>query len=216
MRATREKLEDRRRQLLKAATKVFARKGYHATRIADIATEAGVAYGLVYHYFKNKDEILGSLFEDNWATLVRATQNLSAGQASFAQKLDTVVGVLIEAYRLVPDVVTVLVVEIARSPMALDDKRVGGFRKGFQALADLIIEGQRNGEVRKGIDPLLAAYCLFGAMETILTGFVLKSLPANDEGLARVRKQVVDLFLRGFAEEAADPAMPEPKKKGKR
>ena len=212
MRASREKLEDRRRQLLKAATKVFARKGYHATRIADIASEAGVAYGLVYHYFKNKDEILGSLFEDNWATLVRAMQGLAAGQATFSQKLDTVVGFLIEAYRLVPDVVTVLVVEIARSPMALDEKRMQGFRKGFQALADLLVEGQKTGEVRKGIDPLLTAYCLFGAMETILTGFVLKSFPATDENLARIRKQVVELFMRGVQSEAKEPREAKAKK----
>lgn len=199
MRASREKLEDRRRQLLKAATRVFARKGYHATRIADIATEAGVAYGLVYHYFKNKDEILGSVFEDNWLTLVRAMQGLATGQATFAEKLDSVVGFLIEAYRLVPDVVTVLVVEIARSPMALDEKRMQGFRKGFHALADLMAEGQKKGEVRKDLDPLLGAYCLFGSMETILTGIVLKTFPATEENLGRVRKQVVELFLRGVA-----------------
>ena len=200
MRLRTEKLEDRRRQIRVAATKVFARKGYHETRIADIAREAGVAYGLVYHYFKNKEEILASIFEDNWTFFVRAIQGLQAEEKSaFAQRLDACVGLMIESYRIAPDVVKVLVVEIARSPMALDDGRMAGFRRGFLALADLIEEGQKAGHVRKGIDPTMAAFCLFGATETILTGIVLEVIPATQESLDRVRKQVVDLFLNGMA-----------------
>lgn len=200
MRLRTEKLEDRRRQIRVAATKVFARKGYHETRIADIAREAGVAYGLVYHYFKNKEEILASIFEDNWTFFVRAIQGLQADdKTAFTQRLDACVGLMIESYRVAPDVVKVLVVEIARSPMALDDGRMAGFRKGFLALADLIAEGQKQGHVRKGIDPTMAAFCLFGATETILTGIVLKILPATQESLDRIRKQVVDLFLNGMA-----------------
>lgn len=195
-----EKLEDRRRQIRHAATKVFAKKGYHETRIADIAREAGVAYGLVYHYFKNKEEILASIFEGNWMFFVRAIQGLQADdKATFEQRLSACVGLMIESYRVAPDVVKVLVVEIARSPLALDDGRMAGFRKGFVALADLISEGQKAGHVRKSLDPTLAAFCLFGATETILTGIVLKILPPTQENLDRIRKQVVDLFLRGMA-----------------
>lgn len=200
MRLRTEKLEDRRRQIRHAATKVFARKGYHETRIADIAKEAGVAYGLVYHYFKNKEEILASIFEDNWMFFVRAIQGLQADdKSSFAQRLDACVGLMIESYRVAPDVVKVLVVEIARSPMALDDGRMAGFRKGFLALADLIADGQKSGHVRKNIDPTLAAFCLFGATETILTGIVLKILPASQENLDRIRKQVAEIFLNGMS-----------------
>jgi TetR/AcrR family fatty acid metabolism transcriptional regulator len=200
MRLRTEKLEDRRRQIRHAATKVFAKKGYHETRIADIAKEAGVAYGLVYHYFKNKEEILGSIFEDNWMFFVRAIQGLQADEkATFAQRLDACVGLMIESYRIAPDVVKVLVVEIARSPLALDDGRMQGFRKGFLALADLIAEGQKHGSVRKNVDPTMAAFCLFGATETILTGIVLKVLPATQENLDRIRKQVAEIFLHGLA-----------------
>ena len=199
MRLRTEKLEDRRRQIRHAATKVFARKGYHATRIADIAKEAGVAYGLVYHYFKNKEEILASIFEDNWTFFVRAIEGLRVGESTFPERLDAVVGLMIESYRVAPDVVKVLVVEIARSPMALDDGRMAGFRKGFVALADLIAEGQKLGAVRKTVDPTMVAFCLFGATETILTGIVLKILPATQENLDRIRKQVSEIFLHGLA-----------------
>jgi TetR/AcrR family fatty acid metabolism transcriptional regulator len=198
MRLRSEKLEDRRRQIRVAATRVFSRKGYHETRIADIANEAGVAYGLVYHYFKNKEEILASIFEDNWAFFVRAIQELGKGEGTFAQRLDASIGLMIESYRIAPEVVSVLVVEIARSPMALDDSRMQGFKKGFLALAEVLSEGQKSGHVRKSLDPMLSAVCLFGAIETILTGMVLKIIPATNESLDRVRKQVGDLFLYGF------------------
>ncbi len=199
MRLRSEKLEDRRRQIRMAATRVFARKGYHETRIADIANEAGVAYGLVYHYFKNKEEILSSIFEDNWTFFIRAIQEVGKGEGSFEKRLDAAIGLMIESYRIAPEVVSVLVVEIARSPMALDDARMQGFKKGFLALAELLSEGQKAGLVRKSIDPMLSAVCLFGALETILTGMVLKIIPSTSDGLDRVRKQVGDLFLHGFA-----------------
>ena len=199
MRLRSEKLEDRRRQIRVAATRVFARKGYHETRIADIAREAGVAYGLVYHYFKNKEEILASIFEDNWTFFVRAIQEMGKGEGNFAQRLDAAIGLMIESYRIAPEVVSVLVVEIARSPMALDDARMQGFKKGFLAIADLLAEGQKAGHVRKTLDPMLSAFCLFGAIETILTGMVLKIIPSTQDGLDRVRKQIADVFLHGFA-----------------
>lgn len=198
MRLKTEKMEDRRRQLRQAATRVFARKGYHATRIADIATEAGVAYGLVYHYYKNKEEILASVFEDNWAFFVRAIDGLSKNEATFAHKLDTCVGFMIEAYRIAPDVVSVLVVEVARSPMALEDTRMHGFRKGFAALGDLIAEAQKAGQVRKNLDPMIAAVCLLGSLETILTGIVLRAIDGSQENLEKMRKQVSEMFLRGM------------------
>jgi TetR/AcrR family fatty acid metabolism transcriptional regulator len=196
MRLRTEKLEDRRRQIRKAATKVFARKGFHATRIADIASEAGVAYGLVYHYFKNKEQILASIFEDNWQFFVKAIDGMKKDDSTFAARLDACVGLMIESYRVAPEVVSVLLVEVARSPMALDRHRMEGFRKALGGLADLIAEGQRRGQVRKGIDPAIAAISLFGALETILTGVVLKMIPSG-ENLDRVRKQVADLFLNG-------------------
>ena len=213
MRLRTEKLEDRRRQLRVAATKVFARKGYHATRIADIAKEAGVAYGLVYHYFKNKEEILASIFEDNWLFFVRAVQSTRDGDATFAQRLEACVALMIESYRVAPDVVKVLVVEIARSPLALENNRMQGFRKGFLALADLIAEGQKNGAVRKNLDPTMAAFCIFGSMETILTGIVLGILQSSQPDLERIRKQVVELFLIGM--QTGAEAKPAKKKDGR-
>jgi AcrR family transcriptional regulator len=67
---------DKRRQILDAAVRVFARQGFHSTRVSDIADEAGVAYGLVYHYFKSKDEVLNELFSERWSLLLAAIEEV--------------------------------------------------------------------------------------------------------------------------------------------
>ena len=62
--------EERRRQILDAAVRVFARSGYHGSRVGDIAQEAGVAHGLLYHYFSSKEEVLQTVFRENWGALI--------------------------------------------------------------------------------------------------------------------------------------------------
>jgi len=63
---------DKRRTILDAAVRVFARQGFHGCRVSDIADEAGVAYGLVYHYFDSKDEVLDTLFLERWDIMLAA------------------------------------------------------------------------------------------------------------------------------------------------
>ena len=76
---------DKRRLILDAAVRVFARQGFNQCRVSDIADEAGVAYGLVYHYFRSKDEVLDTLFLERWNVLLdvdpRARRQRAAGRA---------------------------------------------------------------------------------------------------------------------------------------
>ena len=71
-----ERTIDRRRDLLDAAVHVFARKGFHASRVGDIAEEAGVAHGLLYHYFRSKDEVLETIFHEVWELLANDTDRI--------------------------------------------------------------------------------------------------------------------------------------------
>ena len=81
---------DKRRQILDAAVRVFARQGFHSTRVSDIADEAGVAYGLVYHYFKSKDEVLNELFRERWSLLIAAIDEADREGDSPRAKLEAV------------------------------------------------------------------------------------------------------------------------------
>ena len=90
---------DKRRQILDAAIHVFARQGFHACRVSDIADEAGVAYGLVYHYFKSKDEVLNELFTERWSLLLATIEEVDGQAVGAREKLDAVAHFIIDSYR---------------------------------------------------------------------------------------------------------------------
>src|ERR1700759_213097 len=90
---------DKRRQIVAAAVPVFPRQGFHATRVSDIADEAGVAYGLVYHYFNSKDQVLNELFLERWSLLLAAIEEAERTEAAPPEKLAAVAGFIFESYR---------------------------------------------------------------------------------------------------------------------
>ena len=90
---------DKRRAILDAAITVFARQGFHSARVSDVAAEAGVAYGLVYHYFDSKEQMLNELFSERWKLLLEASQEMQRSDASPRDKLRGVASFIIEGAR---------------------------------------------------------------------------------------------------------------------
>src|SRR3954468_22913727 len=103
---------DRRRQILDAAVRVFARQGFHTCRVSDIADEAGVAYGLVYHYFQSKEQVLDTLFLQRWRVLLDAIRETDALDLPAREKLEAIAGFIIESYRHDPDLMKVIIIEV--------------------------------------------------------------------------------------------------------
>src|SRR3712207_7470929 len=95
--------EDRRRQILDAAVRVFARQGFHTCRVSDSADEAGVAYGLVYHYFQSKDEVLDTLFAERWQLMLAAIDEIDARPIGAREKLSAIASFIVESYRHDPE-----------------------------------------------------------------------------------------------------------------
>lgn len=189
---------ERRRSILRAAIEVFARKGYHGCRIADVAREAGVAYGLVYHYFQNKDELLRSVFETAWSGFVDRVVEVAGTDAPLPDKVRGIAHVAFEAYRHDPRAVKVLILEIARSPAGARLDRQSAFAEIIRLAEAMFEQAQRSGELREGTDTRLCAAMLFGAIEMGLTAFVVGLFDAEDEAvLVRVRNQVAETFLGG-------------------
>jgi TetR/AcrR family transcriptional regulator, fatty acid metabolism regulator protein len=196
---------DRRHTILRAAIEVFARKGYHGCRIADVAREAGVAYGLVYHYFKNKDELLETVFETGWGGFVSRMRSVAEGEGGLEEKVRRIADVAIEAYRVDPRAVRVLILEIARNPSGGPGiSRQHVFLDVIRLASEMFARAQESGEVRKDMDPMLAAALLFGAIEMGLTAFVSGLIPSKDpEALERAKAQIAETFLRGVLPGAA-------------
>ena len=170
--------EERRRQILDAAVRAFAKKGYHACRVSDIAEEAGVAYGLVYHYFESKDAVLEAIFREMWGMMVAAINAVESLEESPREQLRKSCAIVLRTWRDYPDVVRVLVREVARSGEQLQ-REVEEIAHAFQALQRIVESGQEKGVFRDDLSPRLASWIIYGALEEILTGWVLGRLPGD-------------------------------------
>ena len=190
--------QDRRKTILRAAVEVFARKGYHGCRIADVAREAGVAYGLVYHYIKNKEELLQLVFETGWGGFMSRIRDAAEASAPLEQKIRRIAQVAFEAYRIDPRGVRVLVLEFARSPSTGEANRRTAFAEVLGVITRMFERARARGELRAGLEPALCAAMLFGSVEMSLTGFVMGLLDPRESGLlAHAQEQLTSLFLDG-------------------
>jgi TetR/AcrR family transcriptional regulator, fatty acid metabolism regulator protein len=206
---------ERRHTILRAAINVFASKGYHGCRIADVAREAGVAYGLVYHYFKNKDELLETVFETGWSGFVSRVRSVALGEGSLEQKVRGITDVAFEAYRVDPRAVKVLIVEIARSPGGRVNRQTA-FMDAIRLCSEMLSKAQADGELRPEVDPLLAAALFFGNIEMAFTALVMGVLdPKDPEKLSLAKEQIAGSFLHGVLAEGADPEVSWKKDQGK-
>lgn len=189
--------EDKRRQLLAAAVRVFARSGYHGARVGDIAEEAGVAHGLLYHYFSSKEEVLQTIFRENWGELLERFRAVEGSDEPAAKKLEGIAKILLRTWRNDPALVTVMVRDVARSPQL--QGQVDEVREAFSILERIVREGQAAGEFRADVDPQLASWILYGGLEEVLTGWVLGGLRDRDGDVDLAERTAVALALRGLS-----------------
>jgi AcrR family transcriptional regulator len=189
--------EERRRQILAAAVRVFARTGYHGSRVSDIAEEAGVAHGLLYHYFSSKEEVLQTVFRENWGELIERFRAVEAADEPAHEKLEGIAKILLRTWRNDPDLVTVMVREVARSQQL--QGQVDEVREAFAIVQRVIEEGQAAGDFRPDLDARLASWVVYGGLEEVLTGWVLGQLPAGEEEVARAERTAIDVALNGLS-----------------
>ena len=196
---------DKRARILDAAIKVFARKGYHGCRVSDIAREAEIAYGLVYHYFTNKEEILRTIFEERWSGFLELVDEIAARETTAEDKLVSIAALMLNAYRLRPDWVKVLVLELQRSSRFAEPGQIRAVGLLFQSVARILRAGQETGELRSDLDPDVACYVFIGALEIVITSLVLdlikieEKAPSESEYYLKVARTVVDIFLHGLS-----------------
>ena len=143
---------DKRRLILDAGVRVFARRGFHHCRVSDVADEAGVAYGLVYHYFDSKEEILNTLFLERWQIMLDAIAEIDASDRDAREKLHAVAGFIIESYRHDPDLMKVIIVEVTRAANSFGALHLEKIREAYAGIAG-IVESARDGGVLQVRDP---------------------------------------------------------------
>ena len=188
---------EKRKRILEAAIRVFAEHGYHGSRVGDIAEDAGVAHGLLYHYFASKEDVLRTIFVENWGQLIVRFRAVETSDEPAEKKLEGIAKILLRTWRNDPALVTVMVREVARSQHLQD--RVDEVREAFAILERVIEEGQASGVFRRDVDARLAAWVIYGGLEEVLTGWVLGQLPDADSNVDDAERTAIGVALRGLA-----------------
>jgi TetR/AcrR family transcriptional regulator, fatty acid metabolism regulator protein len=192
--------EEKRRVILDAAVTVFARKGFHASRVGDIAEEAGVAHGLLYHYFSSKDEVLETIFHEHWTALLARIHVVESSGDSPIDQLRGIVQAMFHSWRHEPEIVRVVIREIARS--AEVTHRVGELVKPIGAIRRIFERGQSCGDFRRDLDADMAAVIVYGAIDELITGWVLGRLPGDERDVANAEHHIVEVLAAGLSASA--------------
>ncbi len=184
---------------------VFAEKGYHGCRISDVADRAGVAYGLVYHYFGNKESLLAHIFTANWSVFAKALEAIAEQDTTTQDRVRQIVQFLMNAFELNPLIVKVLVLEFGRSSRLGDTLDTPEVARVFAAMQRILREGKERGELSPALDPRALTIIFLGALEAALASFVIPS--SSDAGGApepasyeAMRDTLMGIVNRGFFE----------------
>jgi TetR/AcrR family transcriptional regulator, fatty acid metabolism regulator protein len=196
---------ERRRQILDAAVRAFASKGYHTCRVSDIAKEAGVAYGLVYHYYGSKEALLEAIFKETWGAMLATVRSVEEAGEPAKEQVRKVTEIILRTWKRDPDLVRVLVREVTRSAHVQEE--TDEIDLAYQALQRIVERGQQAGEFRDDVDARLTATIWYGALEEVLTGWAFGQLPDTEDDVARAEHAVVEIVAGGLAaDRAATPA----------
>jgi AcrR family transcriptional regulator len=190
---------DKRRQILDAAIRVFATRGFHACRVSDVADEAGVAYGLVYHYFDSKEEILNTLFAERWQIMLDAIAEIDRQQEIPARdKLYLVASFIIDSYRHEPELMKVIIVEVTRAANSFGRDHLAKIREAYEMIGQIVEHAQRDGVFKQEISPDFAALMFYGAIEQLLSGWIFDLIPQSEEDFEQAKSLVVEAICGGL------------------
>jgi TetR/AcrR family transcriptional regulator, fatty acid metabolism regulator protein len=197
---------EKRRVVLDAAVRVFARQGFHTCRVSDIADEAGVAYGLVYHYFSSKEQILDTLFLERWDVMLQAIAEADASGRPPREKLYAIASFIIDSYRHDPELMKVIIVEVTRAANTFGLTHLEKIRDAYAGIAAIVARAQDDGEFRPEITPEFAAQAFYGAVEQVLTGWIFDSVTVGQPQLDRAKSMIVETICSGLEQHARTAA----------
>jgi TetR/AcrR family transcriptional regulator, fatty acid metabolism regulator protein len=192
---------DKRRVILDAAMRVFARQGFHTCRVSDIADEAGVAYGLVYHYFSSKDEILDTMFLERWNVMLAAIAEADRSERSPRDKLRAIAGFIVDSYHYEPELMKVIVVEVTRAANTFGRTHLEKIREAYAQIAGIVERAQDAGFFRSEISPEFAALAFYGSIEQVLTRWIFDRVAVDEDELEGAKSMIVETICRGLERE---------------
>ena len=196
--STRSVIPDKREAILRAAIKVFARNGYFNSKVSDIASEAGIADGTVYLYFKSKEEILHSIFDRAMEEFIAEGKREIAGLEKADDKLRRIAQLHLEKLGADRDAAVVFQVELRGSTKFMEEFSAAGFAEYLNIIRETIAEGQRQGIFRQDLNATICSKILYGALDEMVTNWILSK---KTYALAPMADTVMEIFFGGFLQD---------------
>jgi len=184
--------------ILEAALKVIKRKGFHKARMADIAREAGISYGLVYHYFGKKEDLFEAILHRWWDGFFQVMAEVRGAETAVPEKLRQIIFYFLDTYQTHPDLVNIFITEISRSTSSLTTVRLENFKTFISLTEEFISLGQEKGILRTDFKARYLTYIFLGALEAFVSAMVLADQPIKgDDQKERIAKSILEVFLNG-------------------
>ncbi len=188
---------DKRERILRGAIQAFARKGFYTARVSDIAKAAGVADGTIYLYFKNKDDILVSLFEERFDRLISTLRRELPALPDAVSRIRHLISIQLGAMESHRDLAEVITVNLRQSTRFLRQYAAPRFEEYLDVMASVIADGQREGSLRQDLSPMIVARAIFGSIDGLTLTWALGS--AGPGELTRAAAQLIEVIVRGLS-----------------
>jgi TetR/AcrR family transcriptional regulator, fatty acid metabolism regulator protein len=194
------KTDDKRLRILDSAVKVFAHDGFFKAKVSQIAIEAGVAPGTVYLYFKNKEDLLISIFE------VRMQEINSRFRAAITEKqdgrsrLECLVRMHLEGFQRQPELAACFQVELRQSSRFMRENVKDELQQYLDLIMEIVEHGRRDGSFRNELPVRLVTHLIFGTLDEVVSTWVMSGMEYN---LITLTGPLMDLFTTGIGQGAS-------------
>ena len=190
--------KEKEEAILEAALKIIKNKGFHRARMSDIAKAANISYGLVYHYFKTKEDLFEAILYRWWDSLFELMKDINEAQSDVKMKLRHIIAYFLDTYQDNPELVNIFITEISRSTSNLTAERLDYFKKFMSLTEAVITEGQENETLRNDFKARYLTYIFLGALEAFISTMVLSDQEIKgDSQKERIADSILEVFLNG-------------------
>ncbi len=202
----RSRATDKHQAILNAAVRVFSQKGFFQSKVSEIAREAGVADGTIYLYFKNKDDLLTSIFAIKMKEVITTFREAISLEKDAVSRFKCLIHMHLAAFQAYPELAAVFQVELRQSSRFMREYEKDELRQYMDLIGEIVEQGQREGTLRPELQVGLVKRLIFGTLDDIVSTWVLAGMHYDLESLA---EPVTDLFFHGISVKRTESATQE-------
>ncbi len=193
----RSKAPDKRRRILDSAVRVFAKEGFFKAKVSQIAEDAGLAPGTVYLYFKNKEDVLISIFDVRMEEIISRLRTAIGKKEDARSRLACLVRMHLRGFQDDPDMAACFQVELRQSSRFMRENVKGALTQYLDLIGEVVEHGRRDGTFRENLSVRLVTHFIFGTLDEVVSTWVMSGMKYN---LVSLADPLITLFTSGIGQ----------------